>query len=338
MVVIVAPLAEWLRSRITEAPLLCEEAGREHTVFAYGPPERAEVEAGTALNASEGPGGTASGEPGNLAESEMAGNRADFLRKWPAYFRGAADYTLEEVSYHIDAFQGVADFDTPGMAVQTAAKLISRLAERESAHWLNGLGKQETEAPPGSDLPEPAILVYEPDQGHFPAWLASRLDRRPDSRDSAQAGGAATPFKRWVLSGRNILALEAARHNLALSLGGGGAGGGGTWDNSGADKAGAAIIVAPSADPALDQEALGAAAGSGGRFGLIVFFPESVPQTDRRAAWWEAMAGLLAPGGIVIAACSASEAERLDRHKPKGFTRLGDIKRAGFRALGYRFL
>jgi hypothetical protein len=187
-------------------------------------------------------------------------------------------------------------------------------------------------------LPEPAILVYEPDQGHFPVWLASRPGHEKDSPNSAQAGSTVTPFKRWVLSGRNILALEAARHNLALSLGRGEADSSGTWpDNSGANKAGAAIIAVPSVDPALDQAALGAAAGSERRFGLIVFFPETVPQTDRRAAWWEAMAELLTPGGIVIVSCSTSEAERFDRHKPKGFTRLGDIKRAGFRALGYRF-
>jgi hypothetical protein len=260
----------------------------------------------------------------------------DFVEQWPAYFRGAADYVLEEVSYHIDAFQGVADFDTPGMAVQTGVKLISRLAERESSHWLKERGRQEI-APPGNHLPETAILVYEPDQGHFPAWLASWLSRGSEGV-KADGAGPAESHNRWVLSGRNILALEAARHNLALILGGGKVGDGETRpDNSGVNNADVAITLVPSVDPALDQDALGAAAGSEGRFGLIVFFPEIVPQTERRAAWWEALAGLLMPGGIVIAACSASEAERFDRCKPKGFTRLGDIKRTGFRALGYNF-
>jgi hypothetical protein len=278
MIVVVNPLAQLFRSRIAglELPLLYEEKSREHTVFIYGKKEQP-LGSDSILNSS-------------LSKGDS------FLQKRPAYLRGSADYTMEKVSYHIDAFHGAAGFDTPGMVVQTAVKLLNRLKGR--------LGSSVT------------ALVHEPDQGHFPAWLASS---RLASPAPAQNG-------RWVFSGRNILALEAARHNTLRALG---------------EAAGKTEIrLLPAVDPDLDRAAL-TVAGDGG-FDLIALFPEAVPHgaglsAARLDAWWDALVTLPAPGGILMASLSASGAERFDRRKPKEFTRLGDIKRAGFRALAYEY-
>jgi hypothetical protein len=94
---------------------------------------------------------------------------------------------------------------------------------------------------------------------------------------------------------------------------------------------------------ALSRDQLREAAGlpeageATGGFGFIAAFPEAVPQAGRSAACWEDFAALLAPGGIVLAGLSSPEAERLDRKKPSRFTRLGELRRSGFRALAYRF-
>ncbi|MDR0290374.1 MAG: hypothetical protein LBI06_05505, partial [Treponema sp.] len=44
----------------------------------------------------------------------------------------------------------------------------------------------------------------------------------------------------------------------------------------------------------------------------------------------------LCENGIFLAAFGSSDAERFDRKKPAGFSRMGSIKRNGFRALAYR--
>jgi hypothetical protein len=85
---------------------------------------------------------------------------------------------------------------------------------------------------------------------------------------------------------------------------------------------------------ALDQGG-GGFPGRPGRFGFIAVFPETVPRTDRRAALWEGLTALLAPGGFAVISLPSSEADRFDRKKPPGFRRLGDLKRNGFRALAY---
>jgi hypothetical protein len=279
MIVVVDSLASLFSVRLAELelPLVWEEQGQEHRVFIYRRKD----------DSASLPGG-------RLPVFDSDG--AAFLEKWPAYLRGSGDYTLENVSYHLDAFHGVADFDTPSGAVQTAVKLLSR---------------QEGRGMAAGGMPPAAVLVYEPDQGHFPVWLAT--SRLATSRLAAGSG----PAGRWVFSGRNILSLEAARHNTlrAMEMGG----------NAGE------IVPLPAIDIALDQAALAAL----GAYGLIAFFPDAVPQTEgteRLDAWWEALASLLAPGGFLLAAFSASRAERFDRRKPRGFTRLGDVKRMGFRA------
>jgi hypothetical protein len=126
-----------------------------------------------------------------------------------------------------------------------------------------------------------------------------------------------------VLSGRNILALEAARHNT-----------------------GNTAITVPAVDIQLAADALQTATGesadtlygaaNGAAYGAVFLFPDLTPRTSRIGSYWEGLGALLATGGAALAALPSSEAERFDKAKPRGFVRLGDYKRRGFRALGYR--
>jgi hypothetical protein len=68
----------------------------------------------------------------------------------------------------------------------------------------------------------------------------------------------------------------------------------------------------------------------------MVLFPEPPPKTQTLIPYWDGLEALLAPGGIALLALPSSEAEIFDRKKRRGFTRLGDLRREGFRALAYR--
>jgi SAM-dependent methyltransferase len=244
------------------------------------------------------------------AQGEPVQTGPSLLRDYPPYLRTRGDYVMEGTAYHLDAVQGAGDFDSPGGGIQAAAKLLARF-------------------PPEAVPPGP-VLVHEGGPGHFPAWFAAR-----------RGGRLAGPL---VLSGRNILALEAARHNVEASASHNGA------PQSAAPQGATAtggVQLVPAADLQLGAEALLAAA-AGRRFGFIAAFPELLPQSalpkeadsdlqskSALAALWESLPPLLAEGGVCILTFSSADAERFDRKKPAGFTRLGDIKRGGFRALGY---
>jgi 2-polyprenyl-3-methyl-5-hydroxy-6-metoxy-1,4-benzoquinol methylase len=209
----------------------------------------------------------------------------DFLGRWPAYCRGGGDYELEDTGYRIDAVHGAPGFDRSGAAVAAMARLAVRLGPPLAARCVS----------------QP-ILIHEPDQGHFPAWFLKHLEKT--------GGGAPS---RVVLSARNILALEAARHNTRKA---------------------AAVSAVPAVDIQLAQDALLAAAG--GPYGAVFLFPDLTPRTSRIGAYWDGLGAVLASGAAALAALPSSEAERFDRAKPRGFLRLGDHKRHGFRALGFR--
>ncbi|MDR1248116.1 MAG: methyltransferase [Treponema sp.] len=259
MAVVVNTLAGLFRDRIKrlELPLFHDETGREHTVLSYGPKIDPRI--------------------GNLDRKNI---NDDFLERWPAYFRGAGNYELEDTGYHIDAIHGAAGFDRSGAAVAAMARLVVHIG-----------------APLAGRCASKPILVHEPDQGHFPAWLLKHLEKT-----------GATP-NRVVLSGRNILALEAARHNLQN-----------------------AAALVPAVDLLLGKEALSTTAP----YAAVFLFPALVSQARRIEAYWEGLGALLETGGMALAALPSSEAERFDRAKPRGFIRLGTYKRHGFRALGFR--
>jgi hypothetical protein len=223
--------------------------------------------------------------PGSSAAPHSTRTNTDdtFTRRLPVYLRDAGDYEMEDTGYHIDAVHGAPGFDSCGVPAAAMARLAVHLGASLAAHCA---------AKP--------VLVHEPDQGHFPAWFLKHRKKT--------MGGAPS---RVVLSGRNILALEAARHNTQNQA-----------------------AVVPAVDILLGKDALLAAAG--GLYGVVFLFPDLIPRTSRIGACWEGLAALLETGGIALAALPSSEAERFDRAKPRGFVRLGGHKRRGFRALGFR--
>ncbi|MDR1351932.1 MAG: hypothetical protein LBK05_01515, partial [Treponema sp.] len=206
-----------------------------------------------------------------------------------AYCRGGGDFEMEGVRYRIDAIYGAAGFDRAGAAVVAAARLAGRLGEKIQPCLASS----------------PAVLVHEPDQGHFPVWFARRFPF-PSAPDPGS----------FVLSGRNILSLGASRRNLEKAAGGGAV----------------SVKIMPAVDIALSREELALPGG----YGVIALFPEFVPMTDRIAAYWEGLAALLAENGITLIGLNASASEKFDRAKSAAFTRLGDFRRSGFRALAYR--
>jgi hypothetical protein len=282
LIVAVNPLADFVRARIAQAkvPLRYDEQGKEHRVFMYGPLGSVPPAGGSPVYPFEG-----------TLEPVQGGGHV--LRDYPMYHRRRGDYVMEGVAYSLDTIQGVADFDTPGEAVQVAAKLMTRLQGKK-------LG--------GSSLG--SILIYEPGQGHFPRWFLEYWAKEKKRAAASLRYG-------WVLFSRNILALEASRYNMSQET----------------------VFTIPGLDLSINRESLAAVLEPESRaYDLIVGFPQFVPQTDRVSHLWEGIRELLSPGGIGIMALPASDAERFDRKKPRGFQRLGDCKRHGFRAVGYGLL
>ena len=240
----------------------------------------------------------AAGEQQDSVSPVEAGS--GFLSRHPFYARALAQCKIEDIPIRIETVHGASGFDDPGDAVTVAAKLATRI----------GLGKSAL----GDNAP---MLVHEPGQGFFPCWLLEFMH--------GSLGLKETPP--MVLSGRNILALEAARHNVLRQYA--------LRNNT------AGLSVVPATDLHLGKAAL-LNAGHEKRYASLVAFPELLPQsslpkgTDQLAALWNALPPLLAAGAVFLVAFGSSDAERFDRKKPTGFTRLGGIKRSGFRALAYR--
>jgi 16S rRNA G1207 methylase RsmC len=197
----------------------------------------------------------------------------DFFAKYPAYFRSESGYCLEGISYRLKAVHGTPGFDNPGAAVRGAAKLAKRLR-------LAGL------AP---------VLIHEPNQGHFPVWLMGCLDEQ--GRPPA-----------LYLAGRNILALEASRRNLAAAC------------------PAIQVRLLPAWDISAVQDS---------RFAFIASFPVAACTQGLIPSYWRDLNERLAGGGIALIVLPSAAAASFDRKKPKGFTRLGEVKRDGFRSLAY---
>ena len=275
----------------SKASLLSRENGQGHTVFLYGP----------------GPQGIKAEKP----EAAFPGlTTDDFFAQCPKYFRNSGNYEIEKTPYHLDTIHGAPGFDSPGGEVLCAAKLALKLLKDEI----------QCGASP--------ILIWEGDQGHFSTWLTQYVRRSIDHRPIDRRSTDRQPLD-FVLAGRNILSLAAARHNTAAAL-------------AQFPDTESSVGIVSAADPYLDREKIlkEAAKLRGGRdtqgFPCIAAFPEIIPQTNVIELLWEGFRALAS--GLVIVGLPSAEAERFDRKRPKDFARGGDLRRDGFRALAYRKL
>lgn len=149
-----------------------------------------------------------------------------------------------------------------------------------------------------------SVLFFECSQGHFPLWFITWLDQT--------CPGIAI---KTLIAGRNVLALEAAKQNMPS-------------DNP--------PEIVGAIDPKLSaMEILNAGKGP---FTLLFLFPNVVPKTNRWNAYWSGLDTLMAKESIAVIGLTATEGERFDKSKAKGFQRLGEIKRQGYRVLAYQKL
>jgi len=342
IMVAVHPLADFFRERIAaDAELVQEHKSPGHTVFVYGgKAEQAPAE--SPVNA--GPG---------------------FFARYPFYARAAVTCQIEDIPVYLETIHGASGFDQPGGAVLAAARLIARLKKTVLRQLpLDGSAPLLVHEPgqgffpcwmiellcgkSGLPLVQEEFLTTEVTElhgGNRDCCSQSQRERNtqcfltktlvPDPRSLVPISSSSvysvvnsysldSPI---VLSGRNILALEASRHNV--------------------ERHNAAVSIVSVADLSLGRAALLEASG-GRQYSLIVAFPELVPQsslpktakgsqgTSQLTALWDALPPLLADGGVFIAAFASAEAERFDRKKPAGVSRLAGVKRNGFRALGYQ--
>jgi hypothetical protein len=307
IMVAVNTLADFFRERITAAAELeHEEKGSGHTVFVYT----------------------------NNKLRNTKENPADFPALYPFYIRTSVTCPVENIPIRLETIHGAGGFDSPGGAVLVAAKLTANMVKADRVQ------------------PQFPLLVHEPGQGFFPCWLNHFLKESHTSDFSPQAprhegkkGNSSLctfvpPCEEiqtkvfahgdYYLSGRNILALEAAAHNIKR--------------NDGIET-----MIVPVVDISLGLPSLMKAAGER-QYGSIIAFPELIPQssllktaknrqgTDQLSLLWNALPFLLCENGFFLAAFGSSDAERFDRKKPAGFCRLGSIKRNGFRALAYSYI
>ena len=295
IIVVVHTLDDFFRRHIirSEAEIFLEEKSPEYSVFVYGKKTGAPV----------------SNAANQIDEEKFAPIKTGegFFESYPFYARTFVESALCDIPLKIKSIHGAPGFDSPGGKTEAAVKLIHRTG-------LEKLNLVHNKA-------AARMLVHEPDQGFFHCWLLELLCREFPCK--------ALPS--LVLSGRNILALEAARHNTGYVTG----------HKNARPEISIELIPAAGLWPVYENLQKAANNGPPHQYDFIAAFPEFIQQSllpkkiDPYSAFWEPLPKLLTAGGAFICAFSSVNAERFDRVKPAGFKRLGDIKRKGFRALGY---
>ena len=240
-----------------------------------------------------------------------------FIENYSFYHRALVEQTLDNFPMQIKTIYGAPGYDSQNAAETAVLKLLEKLVS-----YSKPTGK------PVLNTAHP-ILIHEPGQGFFPCQLYAFLSHNQEFAKIAES-------QNWVFSGRNILSLLAAQYNFdrntgrycaiipAVDL-----------------KLGATLLqraaVKQNTETSMDSHPVNAT----NSFEMIIAFPELLPQSSlpkgicQFESLWESFKPLLLPNALVLAGLSSNEAERFDRKKPAGFTRLGNIKRGGFRAMGY---
>ncbi|MEI6388647.1 MAG: methyltransferase [Spirochaetota bacterium] len=196
-----------------------------------------------------------------------------------AYVRRTGDFKLFGKTYSATGFWGLSDFDTIGYPQLAATELVSRFAS-------------------GGTVSE--VLVINPGIGHAALWIATSLGPQ-----------------RLCFAGRDLLALHAARENLAKLDPG-----------SGEDpptSMATELLDVLSLDE-LDDASLD----------LLLDFADPVPEYDWVGPTWTRALCLLRRGGTLVIAAPPTELVRLERRRPPGFRLLGEKRKKGASAAAWR--
>lgn len=232
-----------------------------------------------------------------FAEDRAGGNTAGEEEAFPGvYRRQRLETELEGCALGMDTFHGAPGFDDPGEAVLAAVKLSRRLGLNTAPGGEAGL-KNSSEAS-STGMFHSNRLFHETEQGCYPLWFY-----KTSCPEKTRNGKA-------ILSGRNILALKAAEYNLKDTVN---------------------TVLVPAADLASAKDAL---LGEG-PYSFIAALPENMIR-ESIPLHWEALTVLLHARGVFLISLPSFLAEQFDRAKISGFTRLGNLRREGFRALAYR--
>jgi 16S rRNA (guanine1207-N2)-methyltransferase len=201
------------------------------------------------------------------ADAESAGEAAgDDISP---YIRARSPFTHAGTDYELDTAFSLPDFDTAGHGLSLQMDLLAN---------LSGVG---------------SALVWNPGQGHVPAFLVSRT------------GAGMTGL---CLAGRDALECEISRRNVT---------------RLGCTQLG----VKTAASEACLPDAF-----AGKSFDILCAAPHPVPRVPWQAALRESALALLRPGGRLCVAATSTEIHRfLDR--TSGFRLLSSVKRHGFRAV-----
>ncbi|MDR0656943.1 MAG: methyltransferase [Treponema sp.] len=252
--------------------------------------------------------GRAASRPGGglrqncLAEDRSRGNTAGEEEAFPGvYRRQRLETELEGCTLGMDTFHGAPGFGDPGAAVLAAVKLSCKLGLNTppggEAQLKNSIEVSSVEVSSAGTF-HANRLFHETEQGCYPLWFYKTLG--PEKTQNGKA----------ILSGRNILALKAAEYNLRNTVN---------------------TVLIPAVDLASAKDAL----RGEGPYGFIAALPENMPR-ESIPSHWEALTVLLQAQGVFLTSLPSSLAEQFDRAKISGFTRLGNLRREGFRALAYR--
>ena len=196
-----------------------------------------------------------------------------------AYVRRTGGFKLFGKIYTARGFWGLPDFDTIGYPQLAATELVSRFAS-------------------GGKIDE--SLVINPGVGHAALWIAASLGP-----------------KRLRLAGRDLLALHAARENLARID---------QVSNEDPNESMAVELVDVLSLDGVEEASLD----------LLLDFADPVPEYDWVEPTWSRALRLLCPGGTLVIAAPPTELVRLERRRPSGFRLLGEKRKKGASAAAWR--
>jgi hypothetical protein len=213
--------------------------------------------------------------------SVVVGRGSDRESMLIPYIRQKASFHVSGVSWELYTVYNLSEFDTIGHGTHLALDLLRDVE------------------------PEGTGLFWNPGQGHIPVWLNQR---------------SCKVIHKWVLAGRDLLALEIARKNLLTS---------------GVPQESVYLFHTPFFyNLAVAESMAGDSGVIGDRegMGFQVYLLEHDPNMSWYGAFFDTAVRLAGKSGLLLVVAKSSLVHRIFKHK-KSFALLKDRKSQGFRGL-----